>query len=260
MKILNMLFNGNGKSKLPKKIETSNQAIKKIYSPKYNEKTNSYDLVEKKINAEYADSSTIEDDERPYYQPDEYYTLETFPGREFFNERVVTFEERKKVSYPSKNGLYVAEILLLYYCDKGQFPKPKNGYQGFWWFEYGIRDIGHALENLEQRGFLKWGAKKELLKVLSTQDLKNIAKQNGIKTNQKKENLITEIQDEVQDEYLPEIKKYQLTEKGKQELKENEYIPNVHNEKYKNKGDIWRANKAFYEGNIGIINDILGEY
>ena len=101
----------------------------------------------------YADSSSIPIDERQYYQPDEYYTYITFSGTQY-ERRVVTFEERKSKSYPSKRGLYVAEILLLYYCSKGKYPNPKSGYPGFWWFEYGIRDIGGKLRELQARGFI----------------------------------------------------------------------------------------------------------
>ena len=101
----------------------------------------------------YADSSSIPDEEKQYYQPDEYYTYTTFPGTQY-ERKVVTFDERKAKSYPSKRGLYVAEILLLYYCSKGRYPNPKSGYPGFWWFEYGIRDIGGKLRELQSKGFI----------------------------------------------------------------------------------------------------------
>ena len=94
--------------------------------------------------AEYADSRSIADDEKPYYRSDEYYTTYSYPGTEMAR-KVITFEERKSTSYPSKRGLYVAEILLLEYCSYGEYPKPSGGYPGLWWFEYGIRDVGHAL-------------------------------------------------------------------------------------------------------------------
>ena len=49
--------------------------------------------------------------------------------------KVITFEERKKTSYPSRHGLYVAEILLLEFCGLGKYPKPNGRYPGLWWFE-----------------------------------------------------------------------------------------------------------------------------
>ena len=194
----------------------------------------------------FADSSSIEDDERPYYQPDEYYTMESYPGT-MMAQKVVTFEERKKTTFPSNNGLYVAEILLLEYCNKGTYPKPKGGYPGFWWFEYGVRDIGHILKSLEQRGFITWASKTELLKSLTLPELKEIAKIFNIKVNQKKEDLIKNIKNNVSESDLPEkyfSKKYKLTELEKKELKENEYVPYMHKHKYTT-NEIAQSNLSF---------------
>ena len=185
----------------------------------------------------YADSSTIDSDEKPFYQPDEYYTLESYPGTPMA-QKVVTFEERKKTTFPSTNGLYVAEIMLLEYCDNGTYPKPSNGYPGFWWFSYGIRDIGHALGLLEHRGFIKWGTKIELLSSLKVNELKEIASLFNIKTNQNKQKLINDIKNNVDDSQLPDkyfSKKYVLTELGEKELNENEYVIYMHKHKYKTK-------------------------
>lgn len=96
----------------------------------------------------------IPDDEKRYYQPDKYYTDVSYPGTEF-ERKVVLFEDRKKTSFPSSRGLYVAEILLLEYCSYGTYPNPKRGYPGFWWFSYGIRNVGYRLKTLEDRGFIE---------------------------------------------------------------------------------------------------------
>lgn len=88
--------------------------------------------------------------------------------------RVITFEERKKTSFPSARGLYVAEIMLLEYCSQGKYPKPKGGYPGLWWFKYGIRDVGHALESLQDRGFLQWASKAKSLGTLKVDELKQL--------------------------------------------------------------------------------------
>ena len=99
---------------------------------------------------QYADSSGIPNEEKQFYREDEYYTLMTWN-----NELVITFEERKKTCIPSAGGLYVAEILLLEYCKKNKYPPSiKSGYPGFWWFQYGLRDVGGTLRSLENRGFI----------------------------------------------------------------------------------------------------------
>lgn len=111
----------------------------------------------KKESPKYADSSMIPPNERQFYQPDEYYTfIVGDPG--IMSYKVVTFEDRKTTSVPSANGLYVAEILLLYYCDSVGYPINVGSlYPGFWWFKYGIRDVGGALRSLESRGFINLG-------------------------------------------------------------------------------------------------------
>lgn len=187
----------------------------------------------------FADASSIDFSEKQYYQPDEYYTLESYPGTPMA-QKVVTFDERKKTSFPSNNGLYVAEILLLEYCREGNYPKPSSGYPGFWWFAYGIRDVGHTLKILEQKGFLKWGTKKELLKSLKVNELKEIASLYNIKSTQNKQNLIKDIENNIKEEDLPDrffSNKYVLTELGEKELKENEYVVYMHRHKFKTRDD-----------------------
>lgn len=96
----------------------------------------------------------IPESEKQYYRPDEYYTDVAFAGTSL-ERKVITFQERKLTAFPSRRGLYPAEILLLYYCDAYRtYPHPKSGYPGFWWFEYGIRNVGAALERLETNGFI----------------------------------------------------------------------------------------------------------
>ena len=136
----------------------------------------------------YADSRSIAPDERQYYRPDDYYTTYSYPGTEMAR-KVITFDERKKTSYPSNRGLYVAEILLLEYCSYGKYPKPSGGYPGLWWFEYGIRDVGHALESLEKRGYLRWAPLDQCLSSLKVDELKQILDKAGLPTTGKKVDL-----------------------------------------------------------------------
>lgn len=105
-----------------------------------------------KASHNYADSSMIPEEEQQYYQPDEYYEIVTHKGTPF-ESIVISFEERKKTSFPSKRGLYVPEILMLSFCQN--FPHPSRGYPGYWWFQYGVRDVGGMLKSLESRGFIE---------------------------------------------------------------------------------------------------------
>lgn len=206
----------------------------------------------------------IPESEKKYYQPDEYYTdfipiAAVGSDGNYAKMKVVTFEERKKTSTPSKNGLYVAEILLLEYCSYGTYPHPKNGYPGFWWFEYGIRNIGAKLQSLEDRGFIRMSSPKESVQRLTVPQLKQILVVLGFPTNGKKDELIQRLLDNVSDAglapYISE-RKYILTEIGKVELLENEYVPYMHkcSEKTIDIGafgpvfNVWEVNRRLGKG------------
>lgn len=98
------------------------------------------------------EAAAIPETEKKYYKEDDYYTVKIHEGTPFENE-VITFEKRKETSIPSKNGLYVPEILMLHFSKK--YPNPKNGYPGYWWFRYGVRDVGSSYKSLEERGFIR---------------------------------------------------------------------------------------------------------
>lgn len=203
----------------------------------------------------YADSSTVSPDEQKYYRPDDYYAIVTHKGTPF-EKKVITFEERKKTTFASQNGLFVAEILLLEYCSYGKYPKPSSGYPGFWWFEYGIRDVGHALESLEKRGFLEWCSMEQGLSSLKLDELKQLLEREGLPTSGKKTDLIKRIIATVPNvsAKLPETcKKYSLTPAGKNELMLNGYVPYMHKHPHKT-----TENSQFgREFNVWSINRLL---
>ena len=216
----------------------------------------------------FVDARSVSPDERPFYQPDSYYTYYSYPGTPMA-KRVVTFDERKRNSYPSARGLYVGEIMLLEYCDKGKYPKPKAGYPGFWWFKYGIRDIGHALESLECRGFIKWTSKAEGLKNLKVDELKQILESAELPTTGKKAELLERIRTEIPEEQLPLVNydpKYELTDLGKAELFDNGYVSYMHNHKHLTTEDgtfgstftVWDINRLFPDGHAENWRKVVG--
>lgn len=216
----------------------------------------------------FADSSSISPDERPYYQPDDYYTFYSYPGTHM-ETRVITFEERKKTSFPSARGLYVAEIMLLAYCSQGKYPKPKGGYPGLWWFEYGIRDVGHSLESLKDKGFLQWAPKVKSLGTLKVDELKQLLANEGLSTVGKKADLISRIAAEIPDERLviPGYEpKYELTDLGKAELEDNGYVPymrrhnhlTIEDNRFGETFTVWDINKLFPDGNAKNWRRVVG--
>lgn len=202
--------------------------------------------------------SPIPDSEKQYYQPDSYYTEKSYPGTQF-ERKVVTFDERKKISYPSRTGLYVAEILLLEYCSYGTYPHPKNGYPGLWWFEYGIRNVGEALSSLESRGYIEYGSAVDQLPKMTVQQLKDLAAKFGVHVSGNKTDIIAQIISDVTHDNIesavPE-RKYKLTHKGEIELEENAYIPYMHKRPDKTTEDgtfspvfnVWEVNRRIANG------------
>lgn len=216
----------------------------------------------------YADSSSISPDERPFYQPDNYYTYYSYPGTDMA-VRVITFDERKTLSYPSSRGLYVAEIMLLEYCNKNEYPKPASGYPGFWWFKYGIRDVGHALESLEKRGFIQWTSLAGILNSYKVDDLRSILSKEQLPTSGKKAELIDRVIKEIPESklsFLNYTPKYELTPIGKEELEQNGYVPYMHNHRHATTEDarfgetftVWDINKLFPTGNTSNWRQVVG--
>lgn len=212
---------------------------------------------------------SIPESEKKYYQPDDYYTDIVAEGTTF-EHRVVTFEERKKTAIPSLRGLYPAEILLLEYCSKGTYPHPKNGYPSFWWFTYGIRDVGAVLKTLADREFIVFAPLRSCIRSLTVSQLKDMLIHHEQKTTGKKDELVERLSSVVSDEELIEAgleQKYMLTEKGMAELAENEYVPYMHNIHSKTTEDsrfgmtfnVWSVNKLLGSGDKSNWKDVVDE-
>lgn len=216
----------------------------------------------KSKSGEFSQEPPIPESEKQYYRPDEYYT-DTVPtaiagsGGNYLQRRVIPFEERKGISSPSKSGLYVAEILLLEYCSYGTYPHPKTGYPGFWWFEYGIRNVGAKLDSLRERGFIEYCTAAEVLPALTIPKLKEIADSLGISVSGKKDDIISQITAVATTEALESFaadRKYKLTRKGEAELQESGYVPYMH----KSPNKTIEGAPFGYEFNVWTINAIIG--
>lgn len=201
---------------------------------------------------------TVPEQDKKYYQQDSYYTDVVFAGTQF-EKKVTLFEDRKKTAIPSRSGLYPAEILLLEYCSYGTYPGPKNGYPGFWWFEYGIRDVGAALKSLEDRGYIAFATAKDSLNNFTMPQLKEMLAAKELPTTGKKAELVMRVADAFSEAELLASGiqvKYVLTELGQCELAENEYVPYMHKNHNKTREDatfgmpfnVWSINKLLGAG------------
>lgn len=91
------------------------------------------------------------------------------------------------------------------------YPKPKRGYPGFWWFNYGIRNVGAVLQSLAMRGFLEYDFKSE---------------------------------------------KYRLTDLGRKELSDNEYVVFVHKNSKRTDYTAWEMNLEIGKGDKSRYKEI----
>ena len=211
---------------------------KPLQSPAVNR---SETITEKVLRKE---TSQISEKNKKYYQDDSYYTT-TYNDIMGKPQNVITFEDRKKTCIPTSQGLYVAEILLLDYCSKGKDPNPQYGYPGFWWFEYGIRDVDKALKELENRGFITWTPLKDLINNLKVEDIKKLLSAHSQPITGNKPQLIDRLIGVISDDELLNAglePKYKLTETGNSELQENAYVPYMHKHSKYNNFTIWDLN------------------
>ena len=210
---------------------------------------------------------TVPESEKKYYQDDSYYQTVAHEGTAF-ERKIITFEERKRISYPSARGLYVAEILLLHYCTFGQYPHPESGYPGFWWYKYGIRDVGETLHSLEQRGFIRLKPESECLNTLTVSQLKPFLLSKELPVARKKSDIIKSIKENYHDSELSALgveAKYGLTELGEQELSENEYVPYMHGHRlatlegsyFGPEFNVWSINKLIHNNPKRPYRDVI---
>lgn len=200
-------------------------------------------------------------------------TTHEYTGAELAAQReaeVVTFEARKKTSFPSRNGLYVAEILLLEYCSYGSYPRTDGSYPRFWWYQYGIRDVSAVLKSLEERSFIRFASAAESLPSLTVAQLKEVLAQFSLPVSGKKADLIQRIKENVSEDDLDSKitdRQYTLTELGRAELEENQYVPYMHSFNYSDI-TVWTVNqlmqkypaKQWRDAIWGELNRLTFEY
>lgn len=162
-------------------------------------------------------------------------------------EGIPTLDSRIKNAFPSSNGLYPHEIMMLDYASS--YKTSGNSFQNFWKWNYSVLDPQRVLDSLFERGFICRGDAASALKRFVVADLKAMLSQKGAKSTGKKEELISRILETYSTEELEVTipdRNYVLTELGQQELKENEYVPYLHRHHYMS---VWEMNIMLHTNN-----------
>lgn len=169
------------------------------------------------------------------------------PTAQTDEEGIPTLASRIKNAFPSSNGLYPHEILMLDYASS--YKTSGNSFQNFWKWNYSVLAPQSVLNSLFERGFICRGNAASALKRFVVADLKALLTQKGAKATGKKEELISRILETYSTEELEETipdRNYALTELGEQELKENEYVPYLHRHHYMS---VWEMNIMLHTNN-----------
>ena len=148
-------------------------------------------------------------------------------------DNIPSLESLIKVATPTKQGLYPHEILMLSYAST--YKISENKFQGFWYYLYSVKEPQSLLTSLYERGFLTIGNLQAAIEKLKVSELKEELLSIGEKTTGKKAELVTRLLEKGNLSFLDQKyqdRYYALTEKGQQELNDNEYVPYLHKTKY----------------------------
>lgn len=157
------------------------------------------------------------------------------------------------------SGLYPHEILAIEYANKYYFDE--NKFEGFWWYEYGIKDMALLLESLREHGFLSLSSLSDSLQLYKTDELKAVLKAKGLKVSGKKQGLINRLIESVPENELNECfprRSYIVTDQGKEAIKDDEYVLFAHKHHYEGI-DIYSLNRML-DGHTATYRDCIWEH
>lgn len=165
-------------------------------------------------------------------------------------------EERIKNAYMSKNGLYPHEIILIKTVARFVYGRTINN--NHWWYTYGIRDVQAIIDSLFERGFICLGGLAETINMRTVSDMKTLLKENGLTVGGKKADLISRILKNIPqnkiEKAFPE-RYYKLTDLGKKEIEDNDYLFEVLSNYYGI--DIWEANRILFQGDSKSFYELM---
>ena len=165
------------------------------------------------------------------------------PTQAEIDAEVIPVETRTKNIIANKQGLYPHEILVLDYAHT--FYTSGNSFQGFWWYNYGVRNVQAVLESLVHRGFLQVGDMQSALDKQTASAIKEVLKSHGCKQTGKKAELVQRALNEIPADELNRLfpkRTYQPTELGKAVLSDDSYVPYIHRHSFEGL-DIWSMNQ-----------------
>jgi hypothetical protein len=142
---------------------------------------------------------------------------------------VVPVESRLQTSQRDSHGLYPHELLMLQYA-RG-FKSGQMDFQGFWWYQYGVRHPENILSYLEERKFIALGGVREAIEARTASSLKKALADCSLKQSGRKSELVDRLCDSVPTNELlllfPE-RLFVLKSAGASALEDSEYVMYIH--------------------------------
>lgn len=159
------------------------------------------------------------------------------------------------------SGLIPSEIILLAWCS-GKNTKKKIPH--YYYTRYAV-DITTSIDKLLNKNFLEYGNYHEQLNALTVAQLRELLKDNKIKSKGRKKELVQRLLDnDIHLSNIPEV--FKLTNEGEKILEYNEHIVSAHKDKYFPVYMAARYRKAFQypirfeELKLGVLDILIEEY
>ena len=170
--------------------------------------------------------------------------------------KIIPIQERLSTLYPNQAGLYPHEILVLQIFNIFPLDNDNNSFPKYWWYQYGVKDVQKLINFLKDRGFIGYpeiSSIEAFLYGLKVADLRDIIKQHALKTARKKSDMVQNILSGLSEtdlaKLIPQSPKnyYVITEKGKQAIKDDEYVLYAHRKSNRSEWiDVYTLNQEMH--------------
>lgn len=159
------------------------------------------------------------------------------------------------------SGLIPGEIILLAWCSA---KNTKKKIPHYFYRSYAV-DVATSIDKLFNKNFLEYGNYHEQLNALTVAQLRELLKDNKIKSKGKKKELVQRLLDnDIHLSNIPEV--FKLTDEGEKILEYNEHIVSAHKDKYFPVYMAARYRKAFQypirfeELKLGVLDILIEKY
>ncbi len=182
----------------------------------------------------------------------------------YWEQRFKELRKMTEKSYPSCNGLKIPDIMVLEYAET--FTTEIEEIHSFWYYEYGLelKDIHNILNMLIQKKLIQTSSVQETIKKFTIPKIKELLKELGLKLSGKKAELLDRLFENAPTDFLENkvtSRGFIITDTGKQELKENDYVIYFHR---RNNGfcinlTVWKMNKLLHDNPSKNYREIMWE-